>query len=61
MKKGILQRTRTTLSEIVRLAVLAVAATLGFTALLLLGNFALYTMAQIVEALFDLVRFLFEG
>jgi len=61
MKRGILQRAHNSLGQLVRLAFLAVGATLGFAVVLLLGNLVLFSLAQIVNALFDLVRFLFGG
>jgi len=61
MKKSIIKRTSETFKELARLAFMAVAATLLFAVMLLLGNLALYTTARITESLFELVRFIFKG
>ena len=60
-KKNPIKQATESVIGLGRLAFLALAGTILLVALLLLGNIILYTLARVTEALFDLVKFIFEG
>ncbi len=60
-KKSIIQSATETLGQLVKLAFMAVAVTLAFTVVLLLGNATLFILSHVVESLLEMIRLIFEG